>query len=252
MRKQQGQHAYTLSCSYVIESFFRQLSAEIFTESFWGFGLVLGPGRFGLFLINIRMRVLYNHLLYCQKVDLVVIFPITMSDKITPVPPPLVGSQYNMSSIANSWSSLTRTSLIESFTSIPASPCFRPSIQWGIVVGGLLGAHKLRVGGGRASAAHDLVFGAAATIGAQWYFCRREEHDKRLALRAYYETQSALQSGRGALDSSKPKTPATPSVVQEEDVPQWKKDLEKIVTYDLPTIQHAPGGPPRGEGFTIR
>ena len=145
---------------------------------------------------------------------------------------------------------------MDSLTSIPASPCFRPSIQWGIVVGGLLGAHKLRIGGGRASAAHDLIVGAAVTVGAQWYFCRREEHDKRLALRAYYETQSALQSGRGGEggetnkqnkdENNKTKTTTAASV------PQWKKDLEKIVTYDLPTIEHAPSNHSRGEGFTIR
>jgi hypothetical protein len=179
-----------------------------------------------------------------------------MTDPLAPVPPPVVGSGYNLSAITNSWSSVTRTTLLDSLTSIPASPCFRPSIQWGIVVGGLLGAHKLRIGGGRASAAHDLIMGAAVTVGAQWYFCRREEHDKRLALRAYYETQSALQSGRGGVGGENTSAAAAAAAAEEAQevmmIPQWKKDLQKIVTYDLPTVQHAPSSSPRGEGFTIR
>jgi hypothetical protein len=129
-------------------------------------------------------------------------------------------------------------------------------------VGGLLGAHRLRIGGSRKAAFHDFFLGGLGTAGTQWFFCRREEHDKRLALRAYYETQAALQSGKqkkapsGGAQSGGVESPAVESPAAQRGpivtaVPQWKKDLEAIVTYDLPTVRPNPGGHPRGEGFTI-
>lgn len=125
-------------------------------------------------------------------------------------------------------------------------------MQWGLVVGGVFGAHRLRVGVGSARAVADaaLVFGA--TVASQWFFCRREEHDRRLALRAYYDTQAALQAG-GAVGGGASAPVADDGGAGEK--PPWRAELERLVKYELSTVEPSSAdgsNHPRGKGFTLR
>ncbi len=181
-------------------------------------------------------------------------------------PPPPAGSAYNVSALLASAPRASAGGLLPALSAAGESPCFRPAAAWAAVVGGLLGAHRLRVGGGARRAASDALLGWSATAGTQYFFCRRDEHDRRLALRAYYATQAALQAGRGAdgEDDGAPPPAAAPPAAPgagapppppAADAPPWRAELERLVRYDLPTVERGPDppgtDPRRGAGFTI-
>ncbi len=186
--------------------------------------------------------------------------PPPSSTPPTELPAPPRGSSYNLTNIFSSATTASLSSFSRAASSIPSSPCFRPSLQWGLVVGGVFGAHRLRVGAGAARAVGDaaLVFGA--TVASQWFFCRREEHDRRLALRAYYDTQAALQAG-GAVVGGGGSGGASAAVAvggeggdADTEKPAWRAELERLVKYELSTVEPSADGSehPRGKGFTLR
>ena len=188
--------------------------------------------------------------------------PPASSTPPTELPAPPRGSSYNLANIFSSATTASLSSFSRAASSIPSSPCFRPSLQWGLVVGGVFGAHRLRVGAGAARAVGDaaLVFGA--TVASQWFFCRREEHDRRLALRADYDTQAALQAGGAVVGGGgggggaggAGGAVAVGGEAADAEKPAWRAELERLVKYELSTVEPSADGSehPRGKGFTLR
>jgi len=74
----------------------------------------------------------------------------------------------------------------------------RTALLWGSAVSLLLGAHRFRSGGTVLRAANDAALGWMFTVGLQWTLCRRDEHDKRLALRAFYQNRQQMAQSPNA------------------------------------------------------
>lgn len=84
-----------------------------------------------------------------------------------------------------------------SAATISANPCFRRSFLWAAAVGVMMGAHRLKQGGSAAAATGALTLGTLGTFGTQWYLCRQQEYDRKLAMRAYHAQAAAVQAGMG-------------------------------------------------------
>jgi hypothetical protein len=82
--------------------------------------------------------------------------------------------------------------------SITSSPCLKTALLWGSAVSLLLGAHRLRNGGTVLRVANDAALGWMFTVGLQWTLCRRDEHDKRIALRAFYQNRQQMAQSPNA------------------------------------------------------
>ena len=84
-------------------------------------------------------------------------------------------------------------------SSLAASPCLRPALQWGACVALLLALHRARRIGALLAprVAGDAALGWLGTVSLQWFLCRRDEHDKRLALRAFYAARAQGGGGGG-------------------------------------------------------
>lgn len=176
-----------------------------------------------------------------------------------------------MRAIASALPSASFDSLRASAGGITQTPCFRTSFLWAAAAGGLLAAHRLKDGGALRSCVHYLVAGFGATFGTQWYLCRREEHDKRVALRAFYALQRDLQHGAGAAVAAQGGVEGAGrgggngssgiggggagaggsglggagggSDGGSAGSPEWLKELEALSEYDRPAVTRAPGPP---------
>jgi len=82
--------------------------------------------------------------------------------------------------------------------SITSSPCLKTALLWGSAVSLLLGAHRVRNGGTVLRVANDAALGWMLTVGLQWTLCRRDEHDKRIALRAFYQNRQQMAQSPNA------------------------------------------------------
>lgn len=78
---------------------------------------------------------------------------------------------------------------------LATSPCLKPTLQWAAVVGSLLVAHRGWQGGSLRRCANDAFLGGLGTAGYQWYTCRVGEHDRRLVMKAYADSQRSSPNG---------------------------------------------------------
>ena len=90
------------------------------------------------------------------------------------------------------------TALSGAAASITSSPCLKTALLWGSAVALLLGAHRLRNGGTVLRVTNDAALGWMFTVGLQWTLCRRDEHDKRIALRAFYQNRQQMAQSPNA------------------------------------------------------
>jgi len=102
-----------------------------------------------------------------------------------------------MAAIASAARQADWTDVVSSAGGITANPCFAKSFLWGAGVGTLLGGHRLKQGGSPLAASGAAALGAMATLGSQWYLCRQQEYDRKLAMRAYAAQAAAIQAGMG-------------------------------------------------------
>jgi len=110
---------------------------------------------------------------------------------------------FTLSNVLASGSSLLKSdapasALSGAAANVASSPCLRTALLWGSAVSLLLGAHRFRSGGTVLRAANDAALGWMFTVGLQWTLCRRDEHDKRLALRAFYQNRQQMAQSPNA------------------------------------------------------
>lgn len=136
---------------------------------------------------------------------------------------------YSVRNIASSARSFGWGELERSAASVYKSPCFRQALLWGAGVGALFAAHRVKQRGSRFRVINDGLLAAALTYVSQWYLCRVDEADRRAALRAHYAQEAPRVSATLAGD------------VDDEAVDggeAWRRELERAVTYELPTVEH--------------
>jgi hypothetical protein len=133
---------------------------------------------------------------------------------------------YTLRAVLASAATLTPAAALAAPASLAASPCLRRALLWGGGVALLLAAHRLRGGGSALRTANDAALGWAATAGLQWTLCRRDEHDRRLALRAFYAHRQ-----QAAAPPPPPPPPAAGAggAGAGED---WRGEVERLTTYD--------------------
>jgi hypothetical protein len=120
--------------------------------------------------------------------------------KDAPTPPESVARSRGYS-MANIFATLPKTSVDDlslSAHSVTSTPCFRRAFLWSSGVGVLLAAHRAKQGGSAMAATGAGVLSGLFTFGTQWYLCRQEEYDRKIATKAYYSRQQAVQAGLGA------------------------------------------------------
>ena len=139
-----------------------------------------------------------------------------VSDNVHPIPP--AKCQTYGEKIVASASTLDVLAQASSLPeSIASSACFRPTALWMSTVSSLLVAHRAWQGGSLRRCANDAFLGGLATAGYQWYSCRTAEHDNRLTVKAYMQSQNSFKykasdEGDEALNS-----------------PAWRKRVERLV-----------------------
>ena len=115
---------------------------------------------------------------------------------------------YSLRNILATLPAATPSALVSSLSSLPTEACFSKAFYWGIGVGTLLGVHRLKQGGSIRQATNAVFIGSFATFGTQWYLCRQQEYDRKLALRAFYAQQQQIQAGFGTNVVRDPADPA--------------------------------------------
>jgi hypothetical protein len=122
------------------------------------------------------------------------------------------------------------------------SECWQQAVLWGSIVGSLFGFHRFKQGASKLQILNSIVLSGLFTYFSQYYFCRRNEYDRDLAIRAYYK----LQDQRRTL----------PSMEEEDDEDdilstgntngealenkKWQKEISKLVQYELPQVKKNP------------
>ncbi len=149
-------------------------------------------------------------------------------------PSPRAPPIYSLSAIASAAGSETATLLADpaaSAASVWRNPCFRHAFLWGVGVGGLLGLHRLKQRGGGGRAGRDAGLGGGGTLAAQWYLCRKDDVDRRVALRAFYARQAAAaaaEEGAGGAGGA-----GSGGAARDED---WRGTIERMTAYELPVV----------------
>lgn len=105
------------------------------------------------------------------------------------------GRAYGFGTIMESAKSASPSSLWLSAKYIHTAPCFKPSFLWAAGTGVALAAHRMKEGGSPMQAMKTGVAGGSVIFMAQWYLCRRDEHDRKVAYKAWMAKQAAIQSG---------------------------------------------------------
>jgi hypothetical protein len=164
--------------------------------------------------------------------------------------------EYSLNNILASRQNASASDLSSAAKNVVGSPCFKQSFLWAGAVALLFAGHRWKQGGTLLRSTNDGVLAWMGTFASQWYLCRRDEHDRRLALRAFYASQQRLQAGtdlRAA--SSEQLALAHADVNREADVtsaangsissgssgsgaaqPAWQQELARLTQYDLPTV----------------
>jgi len=158
-------------------------------------------------------------------------------DDATQSPGSAAPPQYNLRNVLSTAREVDAGDLGRAATNVWASPCFRQGVLWGAGVGALFALHRLKQGGSGTRAFNDAVLSSLLTYGSQWYLCRRDESDRRAALRAYYEGSTRDGSApeaavrRGGVSGSDAR-------IGGDDDEAWRRELERVVAYDLPHVEH--------------
>jgi hypothetical protein len=74
---------------------------------------------------------------------------------------------------------------------MPYDACVRKSFYWGCGVGALLGLHRFKQGGTVLRSIRSFSMGLGFTFITQFYFCRRNEFETKVALRKFQEGGNA-------------------------------------------------------------
>jgi hypothetical protein len=155
---------------------------------------------------------------------------------------------YTVRNVLSSAKDASASDLSTSAASVLSSPCFSRAGVWAAAVGGIAAAHRARRGGPGAGPVHYAVVGFLGTFVLQWYLCRREQHDQRLALRQFYAARAALLamearrggSGSGAAGAGEEPDPgAEPAGTRGED-DDWRAEIDRVVAYERPKITRGP------------
>ena len=110
---------------------------------------------------------------------------------------PLFNSGY-LEGVLRSLSSLTWASARASLAAAPHESCARTAGGWAALVGGLVGAHRLKQGGGPAAVARAAAAAAGFTFLTQFFLCRQQEFDTKVAMRLFVQ-RSAERDRAGGL-----------------------------------------------------
>lgn len=98
--------------------------------------------------------------------------------------------------------SMTFEHIKAGLVNMPYDSCVRKSFYWGCGVGVLLGLHRFKQGGTVLRSIRSASLGLGFTFVTQFYFCRRQEFETKLAMRKFTENQqkgSAASSHRGMI-----------------------------------------------------
>ena len=95
----------------------------------------------------------------------------------------------------HSFRTLTLERLYEGFSNAPYEPCAQRSFLWGSLVAVLLGLHRYKQGGAPLHAVRTGLLGFSFTFLSQFYMCRQNEFDSKVAMREFMSRQ---QQGGGA------------------------------------------------------
>lgn len=117
--------------------------------------------------------------------------------------------------------------------SVYQSKCFRTSFLWAAGLGFLFAAHRFKQGGTIKRITGDGVLATILTFGSQWYLCRADEVDRRVALKAFYMQQSRKTSGANA-----PKPEDSDASLDVETAVE--RELSRVTQYDLPVVNQGP------------
>ena len=141
-----------------------------------------------------------------------------------------VAGHYSAANILGASTDLSPSSLASAADSVRASPCFRSSILWGVGLGALFGLHRAKQGGSLLRCLNDGLLAGGGCVGMQWWVCRRDEVDKRAALRAFYFAQKRAQDGLA---------PAGPGGYTDEE---WAAEVAATTSYAGTRPQVVEGG----------
>jgi hypothetical protein len=114
-----------------------------------------------------------------------------------PVARPLLNNAY-LEGVLRSAGTLTLSSARASLAAAPHEACARSSAGWGALVGGLVGAHRLKQGGGAGAVARAGAAAAGFTFLTQFVLCRQQTFDAKLAMKLFAQQAAAADRGGGS------------------------------------------------------
>jgi hypothetical protein len=122
------------------------------------------------------------------------------------------------------------------------SECWQQAVLWGSIVGSLFGFHRFKQGASKLQILNSIALSGLFTYFSQYYFCRRNEYDRDLAIRSYYK----LQDQRRTLPSLEEEDDDdgffadNGSGDDSKDRKSWQREISNIVQYDLPQVKKNP------------
>lgn len=131
---------------------------------------------------------------------------------------------YSLRNIAAATSSVSSTDLWTAARNVSASACFAKAFQWSMGVGALFALHRLKQGGRWPVALQQGGLSCLGTFGIQWFLCRREEYDRKLALKAFYGSQQAV-----AAATSIPVQDVSAERVQSAEEEEWLAEVDALL-----------------------
>ena len=148
---------------------------------------------------------------------------------------------YSATNVIRSAQSLNLSDIPSVYGSIISGPCFKPTFLWASCVGILFAGHRFKQGAQLGHAARDTAMrmlrdvslSFSGTFGVQWYLCRLDDADRRLAVRAFYASREQAVSHLPAREDESDNASG-------DSDEGWKTELERLTRYDLPTVQHGP------------
>ena len=116
-----------------------------------------------------------------------------------------INQSYSLSNILAHRQSTSFSDLTNSANHIITTPCFRTSFLWASGISILLALHRYRQPMSTLLRVTNVgILGFFSTFGIQWYLCRRDEHDRKLALRAFYQNQQRIRASLRPLPTGNP------------------------------------------------
>lgn len=102
---------------------------------------------------------------------------------------PQPGNAY-VAGVMRSFSTLTWEAAKDSFDNNLHDACTRKGFLWGSFVGTLLGAHRFKQGGHGRAITRSIMFGFSITFLSQFYMCRLQLFDSKVAMKEYMARQA--------------------------------------------------------------